>query len=180
MFWIAYSQFLSSGNERPTLWVCPRKLRLEILLVHLWQGSDVKDCLKYISFNFYLFINLFILVFYLHQWQEKHKIPQMEGTEIWEFWLRTNLINFVTSSLVILLRVSLVGVPQSLRTLVIWSISEICHNWSFLISESLLREGFFPEKRFFLTIISWKESSPSHQLCHDAPDGPDVNWNKKV
>ena len=35
-------------------------------------------------------------------------------------------------------------------------------------------------KEIFLTIISWKESPPRHQLCHDAANGPDVNWNKKV
>ena len=72
----------------------------------------------------------------------------------------------------ILLSVSLVGVPQSLRTLVIWSISEICHirfSNVIVIIQSPIRDGVAVyEEVDFLTIISWKKSSSSHQLGHDA------------
>ena len=73
----------------------------------------------------------------------------------------------------ILLSVSLVGVPQSLRTLVIWSISEICHmrfsNVMQIVNIQSLRDGVAVyDEVDFLTIVSWKKSSSSHQLGHDA------------
>ena len=111
----------------PTLRVCPRKLCLEILLVHLWQRPDVKDCLQGNLLS-QLSANI-----------RKHTTNKC--------FVRIKLkLNFFTSSLVILLSVSLVGVPQSLRTLVIWSISEICHMrfsnvMQIVIIQSLIRDG---------------------------------------
>ena len=133
----------------PTLRVCPRKLCLEILLVHLWQRPDVKDCLQGNLLS-WLSANI-----------RKHTTNKC--------FVRIKLkLNFFTSSLVILLSVSLVGVPQSLRTLVIWSISEI----GLMMFTNVL------ELRV-LTIISWKESSAGHEFCHNATHRPDVNWNKE-
>ena len=52
-----------TGN-RVTLWVCPRKLCLEILLVHLRQRSNVKDCLEEILwYILWVWISFYVLIF---------------------------------------------------------------------------------------------------------------------